>query len=78
MTMIELPVLQTLGQSSDETRTARRPDWLKVKELRAEKATLIFNRQQGQLKSLSFEKADQKMKLECSEIELADICLCRP
>ncbi len=53
-------------------------DWVKVKEMRAEQSILIFNRQQGQLKSLSFEKANQKMRLECSEIDLADICLCRP
>ena len=51
-------------------------DWSQVKEIRANLTTLILGRQQGQLKSLSFEKAQEKFKLECSNIELSDICLC--
>ncbi len=53
-------------------------DWLRVKETRSDQTTLIYNRVEGQLKSFSFEKAQQKSKLECSQIELSDICLCRP
>lgn len=53
-------------------------DWLKVKETRAEHTTLYYSRQQGLLVSLTFEIEHEKLKLECLNINLSDICLCRP
>ena len=53
-------------------------DWYKIKETRSELTTLIYYRQDGQLKTLSFEKSGEKAKLECSSIETSDICLCHP
>ena len=52
-------------------------DWFKIKETRSERTTLIYYRQDGQLKTLSFEKSGESGKLECSSIETSDICLCR-
>ena len=52
-------------------------DWFKIKEIRSERTTLIYYRQDGQLKTLSFEKAGESGKLECSSVETSDICLCR-
>ena len=51
-------------------------DWFKIKETRSERTTLIYYRQDGQLKTLTFEKAGESGKLECSSIETSDICLC--
>lgn len=54
-----------------------RTDWLKVKEVRSQETLLYFGREQSQVKTLSFEKLGQKMKLECLNKESSDICICR-
>lgn len=53
-------------------------DWINVRETRSGLATLVYRRQQGQIKSLIFEIVKDKVKLECSNIDLSDICSCRP
>lgn len=53
-------------------------DWLKVKEIRSEQTLLQFGKESNQIKSLTFEKLDGKLKLECANKESSDICLCRP
>lgn len=52
-------------------------DWLNVKETRSDLAVLKYARQQGRIKSLFFEIVKEKVLLECSNIELSDICSCR-
>ena len=53
-------------------------DWLNVRETRSGLATLDYRRQEGQIKSLVFQIAKDKVRLECSNIDLSDICSCRP
>lgn len=54
-----------------------RSDWLKIKETRLAQTQLEYSRLQGKITSITFKKAGEKMKLECSHINLSDICLCR-
>lgn len=57
-------------------RSEIRSDWVKVKEVRSEQTLLYFGRESGQFKSITFEKVGEKFKLECSNKESSDICIC--
>ena len=54
-----------------------RSDWLKIKEARLAQTQLEYSRLQGKITALTFKKTGEKVKLECSHINLSDICLCR-
>ncbi len=54
-----------------------RSDWLKIKEARLTQTQLEYSRIQGKITSLTFKKTGEKAKLECTHIDLSDICLCR-
>ncbi len=57
--------------------TEVRSDWLKIKETRLAQTQLEYSRLQGKITALTFKKTGEKNQLECSHINLSDICLCR-
>lgn len=54
-----------------------REDFLKVKEVRSGQTLLQFGKERDQYKSISFEKVGAAWKLECTNKESSDICICR-
>lgn len=57
--------------------TEVRSDWLKIKENRLGRSQLEYSRLQGKITALIFRKVGEKAQLECSHVNLSDICLCR-
>lgn len=58
-------------------RAEVREDYLKVKEVRSGQTLLQFGKERDQYKAISFEKVGSSWKLECTNKESSDICICR-